>query len=82
MLRYKKYKPTGIPNIKIPTIVDGFAEQPFARMMPCACGNIYFCIAVVYHMKFPHPFNFMHHVMRRILTKKIHEEQAQQYLDP
>src|SRR5919112_1172879 len=46
-------------------------------MVPGACCNIHFGIAVMDHMKFPHPFDLVHHKMRGVLSEEIHKEQAQ-----
>ena len=46
-----------------------FSQYPFARMMAGSGTNINMGITVVYYMKSPKKFHFVHQVMRYILGK-------------
>ena len=54
-----------------------FPKKPFTGMMPGTGSYINLCVAMMYHVKFPHEFDLMHYIMRYVLSKKVHEEKRE-----
>ena len=67
----QKIQPYRHAHYKNPQYHKCFPEQPFAGMVAGTGSNIYMRIAVVYHVKLPHPFYLVHNIMRHVLAKQI-----------